>query len=156
MKKLITCLMILFATVSTVMAQEGVDQKKMDKAMQEVPKEAKKQIANAGTFAKRFDGFVSEVAKHDTLSVKEKTLVDSTYQTYLKEYSVVKDSLSDEDVRICSKAKVKYQKEMARIFVKKTSGQVADTAEDVGDKVSKAFKRTKKKIQGAFEALKNE
>lgn len=113
-------------------------------------------ITNAGTYAKRFDGFVSQVAKHDTLSVKEKAKVDSTYQAYLSEYSIVKDSLSDEDVRKCSKAKVRYQKEMARIFVNKTSGQVADTAEDVGDKVSKAFKRTKKKIQGAFEALKND
>ncbi len=155
MKKLITCLMVLFA-ITSAMAQEGMDQKKMEKAMQEVQKENKQMIANAATYAKRFEGFVNEVAKHDTLSVKEKAKVDSTYQTYLSEYSVVKDSLSDEDVRKCSKVKVKYQKEMARVFVNKTSGQVADTAENVGDKVSKAFKRTKKKIQGAFDALKND
>lgn len=156
MKRLIICSMMFFAFISVALAQEGMDQKKMEKAMQEVQQENKQMIVHAGTFAKRMGGFVDEVAKHDTLSVKEKAKVDSTYQAYLTEYSIVKDSLSDEDVRKCSKAKVKYQKEMTRIFVNKTSDRVSDTAEDVGDKVAKAFKRTKKKIQGAFDALKND
>ena len=147
---------MLFALTSVSMAQEGMEQQKMEKAMQEVQQENKRLIAQAGTFAKRMGGFVDEVAKHDTLSVKEKAKIDSTYQSYLTEYSIVKDSLSDEDVRKCSKAKVKYQKAMARIFVNKTSGQVADTAENIGDKVAKVFKRTKKKVQGAFDALKND
>ena len=156
MKKLIVCGMMLLALTSVALAQEGMDQQKMEKAMQEVQQENKQMIAHAGTFAKRMGGFVDEVAKHDTLSVKEKAKIDSTYQAYLTEYSIVRDSLSDEDVRKCSKAKVKYQKAMARIFVNKTSDRVSDTAENVGDKVAKVFKRTKKKIQGAFDALKND
>ena len=108
------------------------------------------------TFANRFDGFVKELATHDTLSVNEKNRVDSTYQAYLEEYSVIQDSLTDEDVRKCSKAKVRYQKEKARLFANKTSEKVANTADDIGQKVSKIFRRTKKKVQGAVDALKND
>ena len=107
-------------------------------------------------FANRFDEFVKELATHDTLSVSEKDRVDSTYQAYLKEYSIIKDSLTDEDVRKCSKAKVRYQKEKARLFANKATEQVADTADDIGQKVSKLFRRTKKKVQGAVDALKND
>ena len=67
---------------------------------------------------------------------------------------MMKDSVSDEAIRLRSKEKVVRQKEKVQQFINKTSDNVADTAEGIGKKVSKAFKRTKKKIQGAVDALK--
>ena len=78
------------------------------------------------------------------------------YQAYLEEYSIVKDSISDEDVRRVSKAKVAYQKLQVRNFTDKTTDQVTDVANTIGTKVSKVFKRTKKKVQGAIEGFKKE
>lgn len=111
---------------------------------------------DASSYASRFTEFVDSVARFDTLSVAQKAQVDSTYKAYLKEYKTVKDSMNDEDVRQCSKAKVSYQKNMARIFIVKASDDVADTAQGIGEKVSKVFKRTKKKVEGAIDALKND
>lgn len=108
------------------------------------------------TYAQRLTAFVDSVALCDTLSSEQKTKVDSTYKAYLAEYKVVQNKMTDEDVRKCSKAKVKYQKAMARIFVNNTSDDVSDAAQNIGKKVSKVFKKTSKKIQGAFDALKND
>ena len=108
------------------------------------------------TYAQRLTAFVDSVALCDTLSAEQKAKVDSTYKAYLAEYKVTQKKLTDEDVRKCSKAKVKYQKAMARIFVNNTSDDVSDVAQDIGKKVSKAFKKTAKKIQGAFDALKGD
>ncbi len=74
----------------------------------------------------------------------------------MEEYSIVKDSISDEDVRRVSKAKVAYQKLQVRNFTDKTTDQVTDVANTIGAKVSKVFKRTKKKVQGAIEGFKKE
>lgn len=111
--------------------------------------------ANSKTYTARFEKFVNEVAACDTLSKAQKDKVTETYRNFLAEYKVVKDSLSDEDVRICSKAKVKYQKAQARIFVVNTSNDVSDKAEGVGKSVSKFFNRTKKKVQGAIDGFKD-
>lgn len=110
--------------------------------------------ADSKTYAARFEKFVNRVAACDTLSSAQRDEVSNTYTQFLEEYRLVKDSLSDEDVRICSKSKVKYQKAKARIFVNNTTDSVADTAEGVGNSVSKFFKKTKKKMQGAIEGFK--
>lgn len=110
--------------------------------------------SQASTFAQRFDKFVQGVAAKDSLSAADKAKRDSTYQSFLEEYRLVKDSLSDEDVRRVSKAKVKYQKAKVSAFADKTSDQVADTANGIGEKVSRVFKKTKKKVEGAIDALK--
>ena len=107
------------------------------------------------TYAQRFTAFVDSVSLCDTLSVEQKAKVDSTYKAYLAEYKVAQKKMSDEDVRKYSKAKVKYQKAMARIFVNNTSDDVSDAVQNIGKKVSKTFKKTAKKIQGAFDALKD-
>lgn len=109
---------------------------------------------NSKNFVNRFDTFVKKVATCDTLSKAQKAELSNTYDLYLAEYKVVKDSLSDDEVRQYSKSKAVYQKSMARIFVRKTSNDVADTAEEVGKNVSKFFKKTKKKVQGAVEGFK--
>lgn len=109
---------------------------------------------DSGTYVKRFEKFVNGIAACDTLTSKQKQEAATTYRAYLDEYKIVKDSLSDEDVRTYSKCKVKYQKAMANVFVKKASSDVADTAEEVGNKVSKFFKKTKKKVQGAIDGFK--
>ncbi len=106
------------------------------------------------TYAVRFEKFATEVAACDTLAKEQKARYVAAYNGYLEEYKVVKDSLSDDDVRKCSKSKVMYQKAMARVFVVNASKDVADTAEGVGGKVSKFFKKTKKKVQGAIEGFK--
>ncbi len=106
------------------------------------------------TYAVRFEKFATEVAARDTLSKEQKAKYVAAYNGYLEEYKVVKDSLSDDDVRKCSKSKVVYQKAMARVFVSNASKDVTETAEGVGDKVSKFFKKTKKKVQGAIEGFK--
>lgn len=111
--------------------------------------------SDSKTYAGRFAKFVDKVAACDTLSKVEKDSISEVYRKFLDEYKTVKDSLSDEDVRICSKAKVKYQKAQARIFVVNASNDVSDTAEGVGKSVSKFFKRTKKKVQGAIEGFKD-
>lgn len=106
------------------------------------------------TYAVRFEKFATEVAASDTLSKEQKAKYAATYKDYLEEYKLVKDSLSDDDVRKCSKSKVMYQKAMARVFVVNASDDIADTAENVGNKVSKFFKKTKKKVQGAIDGFK--
>lgn len=107
------------------------------------------------THAARLEKFVDEVAACDTLSKAKKVEIAETYKAFLAEHRAVRDSLSDEDIRKCSKLKVRYQKAMARIFVNNTSDDVSDTAEGVGKSVSKFFKKTGKKIQGAIEGFKD-
>lgn len=111
-----------------------------------------KVVPQASTFADRLERFVESAGSTpDSLKTKN----DSIYKEYLAEYRMVKDSLSDGDVRRVSKAKLLYQKGMVRNFAGKTVDQVVDATEGVGDKISKVFKRTKKKVQGAIDALKN-
>lgn len=110
---------------------------------------------DAKTHAARLEKFVDGVAACDTLSRTQKAEVAKTYKAFLAEHRAVRDSLSDEDIRKCSKQKVRYQKAMARIFVRNTSDDVTDTAEGVGKSVSKFFKKTGKKIQGAIDGFKD-
>lgn len=135
-------------------SDNGVEQKKMENAMKSVEKEQQVALSHAGTFAKRFETFVKSASANRELSDAQKEKIDSTYQAYLEEYSIVKDSISDEDVRRVSKAKVAYQKLQVRNFTDKTTDQVTDVANTIGRKVSKVFKRTKKKVQGAIEGFK--
>lgn len=111
--------------------------------------------SDSHTFASRFSNFVDSVSRCDTLSANEKNEISATYKGFIAEYKVVNDSLSDADIRSCSKSKVRYQKAMARIFVNNASDNVADTAEVVGNSVSKFFRKTKKKVQGAIDGFKN-
>lgn len=165
-KKPIFCLamlgaMFLSCKVQVAMAHEAMAQ---HLAQSQMPNQVQNQAlqdstakvkpADSKTYTARFEKFVNDVAACDTLSKERKEEVVNTYKDFLAEYKVVRDSLSDEDVRICSKAKVKYQKAQARIFVNHTSDNVADTAEGVGNSVSKFFKKTKKKVQGAIEGFK--
>ena len=136
--------------------ENGVEQNKMENAMTAVEKEQQVALSHAGTFATRFETFVKSASAKRELSDAQKEKIDSTYHAYLDEYSIVKDSISDEDVRRVSKAKVTYQKLQVRNFTDKTSGQVSDVANTIGEKVSKVFKRTKKKVQGAIEGFKKE
>lgn len=165
-KKTILCLaflgaMFLSCKLQVAMAHEAMTQNQVKSQMQHQVQEqalqdstVKEKHADSKTYAARFEKFVNDVAACDTLSKERKEEVANTYKDFLAEYKVVRDSLSDEDVRICSKAKVKYQKAQARIFVNHTSDNVADTAEGVGNSVSKFFKKTKKKVQGAIEGFK--
>lgn len=137
-------------------SENGVEQNKMENAMKAVEKEQQVALSHAGTFATRFETFVKSASANRELSDAQKEKLDSTYQAYLDEYSIVKDSISDEDVRRVSKAKVAYQKLQVRNFADKTSDQVSDVANTIGEKVSKVFKRTKKKVQGAIEGFKKE
>ena len=107
------------------------------------------------TYAVRFGQFVDGVAKCDTLSNRQKSEISNEYKKFIAEYKAVNDSMSDEDIRSCSKQKVRYQKAMARIFVNNTADDVSDTAEGVGKSVSKFFKKTKKKVQGAVDGFKS-
>lgn len=136
--------------------KNGVEQNKMENAMKAVEKEQQVALSHAGTFAKRFETFVKSASTNRELSDAQKEKLDSTYHVYLDEYSIVKDSISDEDVRRVSKAKVAYQKLQVRNFTDKTTDQVSDVANTIGEKVSKVFKRTKKKVQGAIEGFKKE
>lgn len=136
--------------------KNGVEQNKMENAMKAVEKEQQVALSHAGTFAKRFETFVKSASVNRELSDAQKEKLDSTYHAYLDEYSIVKDSISDEDVRRVSKAKVAYQKLQVRNFTDKTTDQVSDVANTIGEKVSKVFKRTKKKVQGAIEGFKKE
>ena len=106
------------------------------------------------TFAARFGNFVDGVEKCDTLSSRQKSEISNEYKEFIAEYKVINDSLSDEDIRSCSKQKVRYQKAMTRIFVNNAADDVSDTAQGVGKSVSKFFKRTKKKVQGAVDGFK--
>lgn len=115
---------------------------------------AKATSPDSKTFASRFSQFVDGVAKCDTLSSQQKSGISNEYKQFIAEYKAVNDSLSDEDIRSCSKQKVRYQKAMTRIFVNNTADDVSDTAEGVGKSVSKFFKRTKKKVQGAVDGFK--
>lgn len=153
MKKTVLSLGLLLAVSLSAFAQNeteqkksenGMEQKEMENAMKAVEKEQQVALSHAGTFANR------------ELSDAQKEKLDSTYQAYLDEYSIVKDSISDEEVRRVSKAKVAYQKLQVRNFTDKTTDQVADVANTIGEKVSKVFKRTKKKVQGAIEGFKKE
>lgn len=115
---------------------------------------AQQKRAEVASYVQRFSAFVDSVAKVDTLSTQEKAEVDATYKAFISEYKTVKDSLSDEQVRECSKAKVLYQKTMAKVFINNTSDDVSSTATKIGKKASKIFKKTKSKVKGAIEALK--
>ena len=148
MKKIILSLAMFMALGLSVSAQSAT-QTSAQASVQDAP-----QFSDSKTYAMRFEKFVDSVAACDTLTSAQKEKTAATYRAYLNEYKVVKDSLTDEDVRAYSKCKVKYQKAMANIFVKKTSADVADTAEEVGSKVSKFFKKTKKKVQGAIDGFK--
>lgn len=148
MKKIIFSLAMFMALGLSVSAQ-STTQTSAQASVQDMP-----QASDSKTYAARFEKFVDSVAACDTLTSAQKEKTAATYRAYLNEYKVVKDSLTDEDVRAYSKCKVKYQKAMANIFVKKTSSDVADTAEQVGSKVSKFFKKTKKKVQGAIDGFK--
>ncbi len=112
-------------------------------------------VSHASTFADRFEQFVNAADGMDSTSDSLKARNDSIYREYLAEYRIVSDSLSDGDVRRVSKAKLQYQKGKVRNFADKASEQVVDATENVGSKISKVFKRTKKKVQGAIDALKN-
>lgn len=136
--------------------KNGVEQNKMENAMKAVEKEQQVALSHAGTFATRFETFVKSASANRELSDAQKEKLDSTYHAYLDEYSIVKDSISDEDVRRVSKAKVTYQKLQVRNFTDKTTDQVTDVANTIGEKVSKVFKCTKKKVQGAIEGFKKE
>lgn len=106
------------------------------------------------THVARLTKFVDAVVACDTLSRAQKAKVMNIYKAFLAEHRAVRNKLGDEDIRECSKQKVRYQKAMARIFVNKTSDDVSDTAEGVGESVSKFFKKTTKKIQGAIDGFK--
>ena len=106
------------------------------------------------THAARLEKFVDAVAACDTLSKAQKADIAQTYKAFLAEHRAVRNKLSDEDIRKCSKQKVRYQKAMARIFVNNASDDVSDTAQGVGKSVSKFFKKTGKKIQGAIDGFK--
>lgn len=116
---------------------------------------SKSSSSRASTFAQRFEQFAKKASNMTDVSDSVRAKNDSIYRAYLEEYSVVKDSLSDEDVRRVSKAKVLYQKGKVRNFTDKTSEQVVDAADSFSSKVSKVFKKTKKKVQGAIDALKD-
>ena len=118
-------------------------------------KHGARMVPNSKTYVARLEKFVTEVDANDTLSQSKKAEYSETYKKFLSEYKVVNDSLSDEDVRKCSKAKVQYQKAMARIFAVNTADDVSDRAQDVGKKVSKFFRKTGKKIQGAIDGFKD-
>lgn len=165
MKKTVLSLGLLLAVSLSAFAQNetgqkesenGMEQKKMENAMKAVKKEQQVALSHAGTFANRFETFVKSASTNRELSDAQKEKLDSTYQAYLDEYSIVKDSISDEEVRRVSKAKVAYQKLQVRNFTDKTTDHVADVANTIGEKVSKVFKRTKKKVQGAIEGFKKE
>lgn len=165
MKKTVLSLGLLLAVSLSAFAQNetgqkksenGMEQKKMENAMKAVEKEQQVALSHAGTFANRFETFVKSASTNRDLSDAQKEKLDSTYQAYLDEYSIVKDSISDEEVRRVSKAKVAYQKLQVRNFTDKATDQVADVANTIGEKVSKVFKRTKKKVQGAIEGFKKE
>ena len=165
MKKTVLSLGLLLAVSLSAFAQNetgqkksenGMEQKKMENAMKAVEKEQQVALSHAGTFANRFETFVKSASTNRELSDAQKEKLDSTYQAYLDEYSIVKDSISDEEVRRVSKAKVAYQKLQVRNFTDKTTDQVADVANTIGEKVSKVFNRTKKKVQGAREGFKKE
>lgn len=113
-----------------------------------------KTVYNSKTHVTRLEKFVDGVAALDTLSSAHRDSIASVYKFFLAEHKAVHDSLSDEDVRQCSKQKVRYQKAMARIYVRKASDGVQDTAEGVGKSVSKFIKKTGKKIQGAIDGFK--
>jgi len=161
MKKTVLSLGLLLAVSLSAFAQNeigqkksenGMEQKKMENAMKAVEKEQQVVLSHAGTFANRFEIFVKSASTNRELSDAQKEKLDSTYQAYLDEYRIVKDSISDEEVRRVSKAKVAYQKLQVRNFTDKTT----DQANTIGAKVSKVFKRTKKKVQGAIEGFKKE
>ena len=125
MKKTVLSLGLLLAVSLSAFAQNetgqkksenGMEQKKMENAMKAVEKEQQVALSHAGTFANRFETFVKSASTNRELSDAQKEKLDSTYQAYLDEYSIVKDSISDEEVRRVSKAKVAYQKLQVRNF----------------------------------------
>ena len=132
MKKTVLSLGLLLAVSLSAFAQNetgqkksenGMEQKKMENAMKAVEKEQQVALSHAGTFANRFETFVKSASTNRELSDAQKEKLDSTYQAYLDEYSIVKDSISDEEVRRVSKAKVAYQKLQVRNFTDKKIGR---------------------------------
>lgn len=115
---------------------------------------AQRKTLKASDYVKSFTSFVDSVSVADTLSATDKAKIEATYKTFIADYKVVKDSLSDAQVRECSKAKVLYQKTMARVFINNTSDDVSTTATKIGKKASSIFKKTKSKVKGAIDALK--
>ena len=150
MKKIMTFGMLLLAISAASFAQDKTSVKKICTSTS-----ASKPVINSKTHTARLKKFVDEVVACDTLSKEQKEKVTATYKAFLAEHRAVKDSLSDEDVRQCSKQKVRYQKAMAQVFVSNASDDVVDTAQDVGEKVSKFLKKTGKKIQGAIDGFKD-
>ena len=136
MKKTLFILMVSLSLSGTLMAQ------------------TQSTTADAATYATRFDKFVTDLSALDSLSTADKQRVDSTYKAFLAEYKVVKDQMSDEDVRTCSKAKVRYQKAKVRLALNKTSDSLSDTTDSLGKKAKKLFKRTKSKLKGAIDGFK--
>lgn len=145
--------MLGYALVST--AQDSYSVKVNQDTLALVLNKPKQQGYDSKTHVARLEKFVDGVASCDTLSKAQKAEVADTYKAFLAEHRAVRKQLSDEDIRKCSKQKVRYQKAMARIFVNKASDDVSDTAQGVGKSVSKFFKKTGKKIQGAIDGFKD-
>lgn len=154
-KKLLmmTTLLMGFTLAST--AQDSYSVKVNQDTLALVLNKPEQQGYDSKTHVVRLEKFVDGVAACDTLSKAQKARVADTYKAFLAEHRAVRNQLSDEDIRKCSKLKVRYQKAMARIFVNKTSDDVSDTAQGVGKNVSKFFKKTGKKIQGAIDGFKD-
>lgn len=155
MKKIMmmTTLMMGYALAS--MAQDSYSVKVNQDTLALVLNKPEQAGYDSKTHVARLEKFVDGVAACDTLSKAQKAEVADTYKAFLAEHRAVRNQLSDEDIRKCSKQKVRYQKAMARIFVNKTSDDVSDTAQGVGKNVSNFFKKTGKKIQGAIDGFKD-
>lgn len=108
----------------------------------------------ASLFCNRFEQFVDSVKMVDTLSVAEKRWVTARYKQFTSQYNSLKNNMSESDLRRYNRAKVAYQKHIATITVGTTAGTVAGTAAGVGTKVKSTFKRTRSKVLGLFDGLK--
>ena len=150
---MMTTLMVGCALAS--MAQDSYSVKVNQDTLALVLNKPKLQEYDYKTHVARLEKFVDGVAACDSLSEVQKARIADTYKAFLAEHRAVRNQLSDEDIRKCSKQKVRYQKAMARVFVNKASDDVSDTALGVGKSVSKFFKKTGKKIQGAIDGFKD-
>ena len=153
-KKLMMMATLLMGCTLASMAQDSYSVKVNQDTLALVLNKPEQQGYDSKTHVARLEKFVDGIAACDTLSKAQKAQVAETYKTFLAEHRAVRNQLSDEDIRKCGKLKVRYQKAMARIFVNKTSDDVSDTAQGVGKNVSKFFKKTGKKIQGAIDGFK--
>lgn len=151
----ISGIIIISLTLEIITPTTGYAQNVNPQDITQTKATANPALPDSKTYAIRFGQFVDGVAKCDTLSNQQKSAIRNEYRKFIAEYKAVNDSLSDEDIRSCSKQKVRYQKAMARIFVNNTADDASDTAEGVGKSVSKFFKKTKKKVQGAVDGFKN-